>query len=193
MATRARSIVIAGVAASLVGICGTARAQSESETLKQQMEALQRQMDELRAKMEQVLKKQAETATAPPAAQAPAAPAPAVTAGTHEFLERKQGDGVTFFTRGGELTLYGNLDLSIDSTTKGIGGMTVDGVPPVGRTGWMGAISSNISYIGVRGFQSLGDSFPARFVYQLETQIDVSASSGFFRISPSASGEPSGL
>jgi predicted porin len=38
-------------------------------------------------------------------------------------------------------------------------------------------ISSNISYVGVRGFQSLG-SFPATFVYQLETQIDVSAMSG---------------
>ena len=178
MATRARSIITALVAASLVGICGTARAQSESETLKQQMEALQRQMDELRGKLEQVLKKQAETPAAPAAAQAPAPAAPAVAAGTHEFLERKQGDGVTFFTRGGELTLYGNLDLSVDYTTKGIGGMTVDGVPPVGRTGWMGAISSNISYVGVRGFQTLGDSFPAHFVYQLETQIDVSASSG---------------
>ena len=55
--------------------------------------------------------------------------------------------------------------------------MTFNGVPPVGNTGWMGAISSNISYVGIRGFQALG-AFPANFVYQLETQIDVSASSG---------------
>ncbi len=41
----------------------------------------------------------------------------------------------------------------------------------------MPAISSNISYVGVRGFQSIGDT-PMRFVYQLETQIDVSATSG---------------
>jgi len=177
MATRTRSVITALVGASVVGICSVAHAQSESDDLKRQMEALQRQMDELRGKLEQVLKKQAEAPPAPAAAQAPATQEKA-TAGTHEFLERKQGDGVTFFTRGGELTLYGNLDLSIDYTTKGIGGMTVDGVPPVGRTGWMGAISSNISYIGVRGFQSLGDTFPAQFVYQLETQIDVSASSG---------------
>jgi predicted porin len=41
----------------------------------------------------------------------------------------------------------------------------------------MPAVSSNNSYVGLRGFQSLG-GFPAKFVYQFETQIDVSATSG---------------
>jgi predicted porin len=170
---------MAAIAAAGLGIGATARAQTEVEVMKQKMEALQRQMDELRGQMEQVLKKQAEAPPAPPAtqgAQAPSVPPPAVASG-HEFLERKPGDGVTFFTRGGELSIYGNLDLSLDYTTKGIGQMTVNGAPPVGDMGWMWAISSNLSYIGVRGFQTLG-SFPANFVYQLETQIDVSAASG---------------
>jgi predicted porin len=102
-----------------------------------------------------------------------------VAAGGHDFIERKPGDGLTFMTRGGELSIYGNLDISADDASKGIGGMTAANPPttPVGRTGWLPDISTNLSYIGVRGFQSLG-SFPANFVYQLETQIDVSAASG---------------
>jgi predicted porin len=43
--------------------------------------------------------------------------------------------------------------------------------------GWMPAVSTNLSYIGIRGFQKLGD-FGTNFIYQLETQIDVSAASG---------------
>ena len=41
----------------------------------------------------------------------------------------------------------------------------------------MPAISSNISYLGVRGFQRLPD-FPANFVYQLEVGFDVSTTPG---------------
>src|SRR5262252_1295265 len=75
------------------------------------------------------------------------------------FLERKPGDGFTLLTRGGEITLYGMFDVSLDYTTKGLGGVTLDGAsPPVGNTGWMLAISSNLSYVGVRGFQSLVNS-----------------------------------
>jgi predicted porin len=93
------------------------------------------------------------------------------------FLERKPGDGFTLLTRGGEISIYGMLDVSIDYTTKGLGGVTLDGAsPPVGNTGWMWAISSNLSRVGVRGFQGLTDS--TRFVYQFETQIDVSNTPG---------------
>lgn len=165
--------VVVGAAGALVN--GTAGAQSASEQeMKQQMEALQRQLDVLRNQLDQVMKRQGE---APAAPQPAAAPAPSAAASSPEFLQRKPVDGLTFFTRGGEVSIYGNLDVSIDYTTKGIGDLTVDGVGPVGKTGWMPAISSNISYVGVRGFQSLGD-LPASFVYQLETQIDVSAMSG---------------
>jgi predicted porin len=93
------------------------------------------------------------------------------------FLERKPGDGFTLLTRGGEITLYGMFDVSLDYTTKGLGGVTLDGAsPPVGNTGWMLAISSNLSYVGVRGFQSLVNS--TNFVYQFETQIDISNTPG---------------
>jgi predicted porin len=93
------------------------------------------------------------------------------------FLERKPGDGFTLITRGGEISIYGMLDVSVDDTTKGLGNVKLDGAsPPVGNTGWMVAISSNLSYLGVRGFQGVSDS--TKFVYQLETQIDVSNTPG---------------
>ncbi len=83
-----------------------------------------------------------------------------------QFLERKAGDGFTLLTRGGELSVYGNIDLSLDDTTKGISKMSSGGTTPAGNGGWMPAISSNLSYVGVRGFQDVG-SPSYRFVYQL--------------------------
>ncbi len=165
-------------AMACMGGVGPALAQTSDQELRQKMDQLQQQLDILRAQLDKSGKGGTPAA---PAAGAPAGAAPAAPQATanHDFLERKAGDGVTFFTRGGELSIYGNLDISVDSATKGIGDLTAANAPtsPVGNTGWMPDISTNLSYIGVRGFQSLG-SFPATFVYQLETQIDVSAASG---------------
>src|SRR5215813_2647891 len=107
------------------------------------------------------------------------AQAESAEAATHRFFEPKEGKGVTFYTLpGGEITFYGNLDVSFDVTTKGISDLRdSSGKGPVGNVGWMPALSTNLSYIGARGFQKLGgDTFS--FVYQLETQIDIAASSG---------------
>jgi hypothetical protein len=169
-----RVALVVAVAANATVMSAPAKAQASNAELKQQIDALREQLETLRKKLDQVSQQQ-------PAAAAPAAaPAPAAqpVAG-HEFLERKPVDGLTFFTRGGETTIYGNLDLSLDDATKGIGGKTAADPPttPVGKTGWLPDISTNLSYVGIRGFQTLG-AFPARFVYQLETQIDVSATSG---------------
>jgi predicted porin len=101
----------------------------------------------------------------------PAAPTPLV-------FDPKAKSGITFLTKGGTLSLYGNLDLSYDVTTKGLAQhyypYTQD--TPVGNVGWSPAISTNLSYFGIRGMQALGR--PYGFVYQLETQIDVSSTSG---------------
>jgi predicted porin len=139
----------------------SAFSQSADET-RRQIDSLQRQIDNLKNQVNQ-------------------GPARAAAPGGHEFLERKPGDGFTLFTRGGELTLYGVVDLSLDDATKGLGGVKLDGTPPpsspVGNLGWMPDISSNLSYFGVKGFQTLGDS-PTNFVYQFETQVDVSNTPG---------------
>jgi len=96
----------------------------------------------------------------------------------HKFFERKPGRDLTFYTRDGEITPYGNLDLSFDVFSKGIGNLLDgNGAGPVGNMGWMPDISTNLSYIGIRGFQSTGIK-NLNFIYQLETQIDISSTSG---------------
>lgn len=95
----------------------------------------------------------------------------------HAFLEKEKGDKLNFRTPNGEILVYGNLDVSFDATTKGIGNLQAEGAPPIGNVGWLPAISGNKSFLGVRGFQNIG-STPNKFVYQLETLVDVSAQSG---------------
>jgi len=99
-------------------------------------------------------------------------------AAAHRFFEPKEGKGVTFYTLpGGEITFYGYLDVSFDVTTKGISDLRdSNGNGPVGHVGPMPALSTNQSYLGARGSQKLGE--PLSFVYQLEAQIDIAASSG---------------
>ncbi|RQR35782.1 porin [Burkholderia sp. Bp9143] len=81
----------------------------------------------------------------------------------------------------GNMEFYGDLNLSADYATKGLKSSYVrpDGtrVFPQGNMGWQPDISSNLSYLGVRGKHNIG-SLPFAFVYQLETQIDVSATAG---------------
>ncbi|MGP0090773.1 MAG: porin [Xanthobacteraceae bacterium] len=104
----------------------------------------------------------------------------------HGFLERKPGDAITFYTCSGEITAYGNFNVSIDDTTKdlftmapsgGPGTFPGTGSPPIGNFSWMPAISTNISYLGTRGFERVGN-YPFNFVYQFEVGIDISATPG---------------
>jgi predicted porin len=105
----------------------------------------------------------------------PSLTAPEIDANGHGFLEHKKGNPLTFYTPGGEITAYGNMDVSFDNTTKSMGNFDLNGSsPPVGRFGWLPAVAGNSSYLGVRGFQRVPD-FPFNFVYQLEVGFDVSA------------------
>jgi predicted porin len=116
-------------------------------------------------------------AAAVPAKAAPATGEPFDSSG-HRFLERKPGNPLTFYTPGGEITAYGNLDVSFDGTSKHVKGLELNGnSSPIGNFGWMPAISTNLSYLGVRGFQRLPD-VPFNFVYQAEVGFDISATPG---------------
>jgi predicted porin len=108
----------------------------------------------------------------------PALISPEIDKNGHGFLEHKKGNPLTFYTPGGEITGYGNIDISADATTKSLTNFDLNGAsPPVGNFGWLPAISTNASYLGVRGFQRI-DNFPFNFVYQLEVGFDVSATPG---------------
>jgi predicted porin len=173
-----KEILCAGVALSalalVLGTSGAAKAES-ADKLQAQIDQLQRSVNELKAQ-------QAATARA---ASAPAASAAArmpvkgpLPCDGHYFLERKPGAPLTIYTCGGEMTAYGNLDVSFDYTSKNIGHLELNGsTPPQGNFGWMPAISTNLSYVGVRGFQKLYDSH-VNFVYQLEAGFDISATPG---------------
>jgi hypothetical protein len=90
---------------------------------------------------------------------------------TAPFIQQKPGDVLTFLTPGGgEVTLYGNLDVSFDYTTKGLNSDYGDmGGMPVGRMGWEPAIATNLSYVGFRGTHPLKNDL--NFVWQLEAGI----------------------
>src|SRR6266566_2712278 len=114
-------------AAALLALAATAQADITSD-LQAQVQALQRQLDAVKAQLDAVTaemqKQKQEQQQRRPAATAP-------------FIERKPGDALTFLVPGGgELTLYGNLDVSFDYTTKGLKSDYGDmGGVPVGRMG----------------------------------------------------------
>jgi len=137
------------LAAAIVIALGVASSPSHADVtddLRVQMEALQKQLDAVKAQLDQVkgqLEQQKQQQQAQAAAPASGAP----------FLERKPGDALTFLVPGGgEVTLYGNFDVSFDYTTKGLQSDYGDnGGMPVGKVGWQPAISTNLSYIGAKG------------------------------------------
>jgi predicted porin len=199
------------VIASVFGAAGVAKAQSvspdELRALKAQIDSLQAKVKDLESKQQQsdanaqAAKRQASEAQAQAAqakASASQATATAAKAQTQVanlpvkatekdewFFRHKPGDPLTFETPGGEITAYGNIDVSFDGASKTVTGVFTSPANvncaatgfichPSGNFGWMPDISTNLSYLGVRGFQKLPNT-DWRFVYQLEAGFDVSA------------------
>jgi predicted porin len=158
---------LAVLASSLLLAAGLANADDASD-LRAKFDALQKQLDAVKAQLDQVTaemnkKKEAEAKEAK---------------GGAPFLQRKPGDALTFVAPGGgEVTLYGNLDVSFDYTTKGLKSDYGDlGGVPVGKMGWQPSIATNLSYLGVKGTHPLRDDL--NFIWQLEAGIDISATPG---------------
>ncbi len=161
----------------------TAQTTAQTTSTDAQLQALQAQLDALKAQIEAIKAQQlqqVQQAKAPPPPSAP------------QYVRLKPGNSATFLVgKKDEVTLYGHLDLSFDDATKGLSSFyPFNGSSPVGNRGWMTDISTNISYFGVRGFHTLGDH--SRFVYQLETQIDVSSTSGITETSSNESDQVKG-
>jgi predicted porin len=201
MAPKVKYLASVGVVALSVA-AGSLQAGAEdtNEAILKRLDALERENGKLRAEIKRIESKptqRAEPKKAPPqswpadtvpiaeadahAAMVPmgsmvptSGPGYVVTAPSEPggwYFKKKPGNDLTFLTPGGSIQFYGNLDVSFDVTTKGI-----NAVDAVGNMGWMPAMSTNLSYIGIRGDQKLYDGL--KFVYQLETQIDITASSG---------------
>ena len=145
---------------------GLARADVTSD-LQGQIEILQKQLDQVKTQLynvQQEMKKEKEQEA---------------KGGKGGSLVRlKPNSNATFLVPGGgEVQLYGNLDVSFDATTKGLkSDYGANGGMPVGRLGWLPAISSNLSNVGVRGTHPLQPDL--NFVWQLEVGADISATPG---------------
>ncbi len=153
---------------------GPARADMASD-LKTQMDVLQRQLDQVKSQLynlQEEMKKQKENETEKAQALQEA------TKGNGPWVTLKPNAGATFLVPGGgEVQLYGNLDVSFDYTTKGLKADYGDnGGMPVGNVGWQPAISTNLSYVGFRGTHPLQPDLG--LIWQLEAGIDVSATPG---------------
>ena len=192
----------AGVAfAALILVVGgnsSANAQAASEAqvkaLQAQVEALMRTVKELKEAQShtaadvKAAKKQAKEADAN-SAQAKATaeeihlrtkkPVKAGWLDGDGYFQHKPGDALTFQTPNGEITAYGQFDVSADYLTKNAGSsLQLNGAsPPIGNFGWMPDLATNGSYLGVRGFQRLGDR-PTHFVYQLEVGMGITTTPG---------------
>lgn len=183
-----------------IAASGTANAQAASEA---QVKALQAQVEVLMRTVKELKEAQSHTADDVKAAKKQAKQADANSAQAkataedmkrreknakvqtgwldrngNTYFQHKPGDALTFFTPNGEITAYGQFDVSADVTTKDTGTLNLNGSSaPVGNFGWMPALATNGSYLGVRGFQRLGDR-PTKFVYQLELGMGITATPG---------------
>jgi hypothetical protein len=106
-------------------------------------------------------------------------------AGNTNFMAREKDDSLSFtMPAGGGITLYGNLDVSADYVNNGLSGMSGGpnsanpGATPYGKNGWLPAISTNNTYVGLRGFQPISDWHDTQFLWQLQTNIALTAQSG---------------
>jgi predicted porin len=140
------TLTVAVALAFSVGATGAAQAADtpEVQALKQQMEAMQKQM----AAMQDQLKTLASQAAAPAAAAPTAAPA------------APSGSPLSTTIAGTSVTLYGYADLSADVANDGKQSFK--------------EVSSNLSYLGVRGSHPLGSS-GLKGIFQIETLANISA------------------
>jgi predicted porin len=156
---------------------------TQTQALKDQMRIMQEQLQEMQKKLDALSKRPAPEA-APPQGPAVAKEKPEVK----EPLFEKFMSG-----------FYGTLDVSLDDTTKGINGLVayhyapVGANPygpyqidpantspkggPVGRVGYMPALSTNKSVLGYRGSYKIASS-NVDFIFQIEAQPAITAAPG---------------
>ncbi|MEO8848307.1 MAG: porin [Casimicrobiaceae bacterium] len=154
------------VIACSLAVAGMGAARADVTTdLQAQMELLQKQLDAVKTQLYDMQQKQKNAQAQPMPSGVP-------------YLQLKPDAGATFLVPGGgEVQLYGNLDVSFDNTTKGMKGDYGDnGGMPVGKVGWQPSIASNLSRLGVRGKHPVMPDL--NFVWQLEAGIDISATPG---------------
>ncbi len=176
--------LVACAATCTIGSAVYADDAQDTAALKEQMRLMQQRLDEMQKQLEMMSRRQAPPEAAPPQGPTVAKEKPEVK----EPLFEKFMSG-----------FYGTLDVSLDDTTKGINGLVayhyapVGASPygpyqidptnpspkggPVGRLGYMPALSTNKSVLGYRGSHKIADT-GVDFIYQIEAQPAITAAPG---------------
>ena len=160
------SILVIAAASSSARADPAADMQAKLDALQKQVAELQTQISAIAAKAE----KPQEKVAAP------------------SGIQIKRGDGLTFqIGESSEVTLYGHVDVSADYQTTGL----KNAVGATGNNGWVGDVSSNLSFFGVRGSRQLNDDLKA--VFQFETEVMYAATTGTSDQAPDGTAQKSGL
>lgn len=165
---------------------------SDAAALREQIRVMKQQIDELNKQVDDLAKKQQQQAAAKPA-PTPAAgpPEPKFDAFMKDYKKDSEPKLATFLKG-----FYGTLDVSFDDVTKGIAGMQAyhwslsdpadpNSAPvqgglkggPVGRLGYLPALSTNKSQVGYRYSHKIADT-STNFIIQVETALAITASPG---------------
>jgi predicted porin len=99
------------------------------------------------------------------------------------FLQRQRDDSLTFgMPGGGGITLYGQLQVSADYVSNGLDSMAANyntlttSVPlPLGHNGYLAAIATDSTYVGLRGYQPIKGWNESQFLWQLQTNLALSS------------------
>lgn len=145
------------IACSLALACMASAHADQASDLQAKLDALQRQIQELQAQIGAVQKKQEQVASSP-------------------GVSMKPGNDLTFQVGGGEVTIYGHADVSLDYQTNGMSGFMHGGQAVTGNNGWMGDVSSNLSFFGIRGERAVSSDLKG--VFQFETEVAYAATPG---------------
>ena len=166
---------------------------SDAAALREQIRIMKQQIDELNKQVDNLAKKQQEQAAAKPApTPAPAGPPEPKFDAFMKDYKKDSEPKLASFLKG----FYGTLDVSFDDVSKGIAGMQAYGWSlvdpanpnsgyvqgglkggPVGRLGYLPALSTNKSQIGYRSSHKIADT-TTDFIIQVETSLAITASPG---------------
>ena len=144
----------------------------ETSDIKAKFEALQRQMESLKAQLDTVTSQMRKQQDEQRQAQVASSPG----------ISMKPGNDQTFQVGGGEVTIYGHADVSLDDQTNGMTGFIHNGQKVTGKNGWVPDVSSNLSFFGVRGQRHIDKDLKA--VFQFETEVAYAATPGASDQSP---------
>jgi len=184
--------LVACVATCTIGSAAYADDAQDTKALKEQMRIMQQRLDEMQKQLETMSKRQTPPEAVPPQGPSVAKEKPEVK--KPEKPEVKEPLFEKFMSG-----FYGTLDVSLDDTTKGINGLVayhyapvgtnpfgpyqIDPTNPnpkggpVGRVGYMPALSTNKSVLGYRGSYKIASS-SVDFIFQIEAQPAITAAPG---------------